>query len=176
MNRRSQRADGRRKNMDPDHVESLPARPPLPSPSPRLRRRRSGRPLEPHIVVATQNLSRMSGAIHALIQGGYVVTAYASPVRLLPRLHRLTSYPVSLLVIDGGLTPAFARAAAIAARATYSELSILLLATEHASRCADFMPAGVSVLRLPLSMASLLATAARLMPRRERPLEEGWST
>jgi hypothetical protein len=122
-------------------------------------------PVETHVVLATQNLSRMSGAIATLIEAGYLVTAYASPTRLLPRLHRLSSHPVSLLVIDGGLTPAFARAAAIAARSLYADLPILLLAPPHAARCTEFMPAGVSVLRLPLSETSLVAAAASLLRR-----------
>jgi len=131
-----------------------------------VRRRASDRPssergLEPHVVVATQDLPRMSGAIQALIQAGYLVTAYASPTRLLPRLHRVGS-PVSLLVIDGGLTPAFARAAAIAARASYVDLPIVLLASPQAARHTEFMPAGVTVLSLPLAEADLLSIAAGL--------------
>jgi hypothetical protein len=128
-------------------------------------RRASDRPGEAHVVVATQDLPRMSAAIQALIRAGYLVTAYASPTRLLPRLHRLGS-PVALLVIDGGLTPAFARAAAIAARATHPELPILLLASSRAVRCAEFMPEGVTVLPLPLAEAGLLAAAATLIPMR----------
>jgi hypothetical protein len=115
----------------------------------------------------------MSAAIQSLIRAGYLVTAYASPTRLLPRLHRMTSHPVSLLVIDGGLAPAIARAAAIAARATYHGLPIILLATAQAARCIERMPAGVTVLHLPLSEPSLLAAAAALSghgsSRREPP-------
>ena len=125
------------------------------------RRHACDRPREAHVVVATQNLPRMSGAIQALIHAGYLVTAYASPTRLLPRLHRMGS-PVALLVIDGGLAPAFARAAAIAARASYADLPIILLASPRAARCTEFMPAGVTVLPLPLSEAALLSTAADL--------------
>jgi hypothetical protein len=121
------------------------------------------RPGEAHVVVATQNLPRMSGAIQALIQAGYLVTAYASATRLLPRLHRMGS-PVALLVIDGGLAPAFARAAAIAARAAYAELPILLLASSQAARCTEFMPEGVVVLPLPVSEEGLLSAAAALAP------------
>jgi hypothetical protein len=128
--------------------------------------------LETHVVLATQNLSRMSGAIVALIEAGYLVTAYASPTRLLPRLNRSSSHPVALLVIDGGLTPAFARAAAIGARSLYTDLPILLLAPSHAARRTEFMPAGVSVLRLPFSETSLLAAAARLVQRSRRLVDE----
>jgi hypothetical protein len=125
------------------------------------RSRASDRAHEAHVVVATQNLPRMSGAIQALIGAGYLVTAYASPTRLLPRLHRMSS-PVALLVIDGGLAPAFARAAAIAARAAYAHVPIILLASPRAVRCTEFMPAGVTVLRLPLCETRLLATATAL--------------
>ena len=144
--------------MAQSHLDLQPA---LPASIRRSRRRSAARSGEAHVVVATQNLPRMSGAIHALIRAGYLVTAYASPTRLLPRLHRMGS-PVALLVIDGGLTPAFARAAAIAARAAYAELPIVLLATPQATRCTEFMPAGVTVLHLPLSESGLLATAAAL--------------
>lgn len=125
------------------------------------RPRGAARPHEAHVVVATQNLSRMSGAIQALIKAGYLVTAYASPTRLLPRLQRMSS-PVALLVIDGGLAPAFARAAAIAARASYATLPIILLAGSQAARCTEFMPRGVTLLSLPLSEAKLLTAAATL--------------
>ncbi len=121
---------------------------------------------ETHVVVATQSLPRMNGAIQALIQAGYLVTTYASPTRLLPRLHRMTSHPVSLLVIDGGLAPAIARAAAIAARATHAHLPIIiLLATAQAARCNEFLPAGVTVLQLPLCEPGLVATADTLACR-----------
>jgi hypothetical protein len=139
----------------------LPAAPPASVNA--ARRRNPHRSHEAHVVVATQNLPRMSGAIQALIQAGYLVTAYASATRLLPRLHRMGS-PVALLVIDGGLAPAFARAAAIAARAAYAELPILLLASPQAARCAEFMPEGVTVLPLPASEDVLLATALELAP------------
>jgi hypothetical protein len=152
--------------MAQNHLDLQPALPDRPRSD---RRRACDRPREAHVVVATQNLPRMSGAIQALIQAGYLVTAYASPTRLLPRLHRMGS-PVALLVIDGGLTPAFARAAAIAARSTYAELPIILLATPQAARCTEFMPAGVTVLPLPLSETGLLATAATLA----RPRKPGW--
>ena len=121
----------------------------------------SVRAREPHVVVATQNLPRMSGAIQALIRAGYLVTAYASPTRLLPRLHRMGS-PVALLVIDGGLAPAFARAAAIAARTLYGGVPIVLLATPQAARHMEFVPDEVTVLPLPLSPKALLATTASL--------------
>lgn len=121
----------------------------------------SVRAREPHVVVATQNLPRMSGAIQALIRAGYLVTAYASPTRLLPRLHRMGS-PVSLLVIDGGLAPAFARAAAIAASTLYASVPIILLATPQAARHMELVPSEVTLLSLPLSPKDLLATAASL--------------
>jgi hypothetical protein len=146
--------------MAQNHVDLLPAAASLHPRPPLALRRSAAREHETHVVVATQNLPRMSGAIQALSQAGYLVTAYASPTRLLPRLHRLSSHPVALLVIDGGLTPAFARAAAIAARSLYADLPIILLAAAHATRRTEFMPAGVSVLRLPLCEASLLAAAA----------------
>jgi hypothetical protein len=135
----------------PDHDSSAAGR----SPAARSR--------EAHVVVATQNLPRMSGAIQALIQAGYLVTAYASPTRLLPRLNRMSS-PVALLVIDGGLAPAFARAAAIAARAAYAELPIILLASSQAARRTEFMPEGVTVLPSPFSEAGLVSAAALLAP------------
>lgn len=115
-----------------------------------------------HVVVTTQNLPRMSGAIQALIQAGYLVTAYASPTRLLPRLHRVTSHPVSLLLIDGGSAPAIARAAAISARATYDDLPIILLATAQATSCTELMSAGVTVLHLPISEPGLSSAVATL--------------
>lgn len=127
---------------------------------------------EPHVVVATQTLPRMGNVIRALIQAGYSVTAYASPTRLLPRLHRMGS-PVALLVIDGGLAPAFARAAAIAARATYAYLPIILLASPQAARHTEFMPPGVTVLPLPLADTTLLATAAALASRGAEPWCDG---
>lgn len=127
------------------------------------RGRAEERPRQAHVVVATQNLPRMSGAIQLLIQAGYLVTGYSSATRLLPRLHRMGS-PVALLVIDGGLAPAFARAAAIGARAAYANLPILLLASAQAVRCTEFMPDGVTVLRLPVSEEGLLAAAAALAP------------
>jgi hypothetical protein len=145
-------------------VRSLPRVNRRPPPGSRLAER--------HIVVATQNLPRMSGAIQALIHAGYLVTAYASPTRLLPRLHRWNSPPVSLLVIDGGLTPAFGRAAAIAARSIYVDLPILLLANASATRCSDFMPSGVSVLPMPLSDLGLLARVAELAPQPDRAFDE----
>lgn len=151
--------------MAPNHVDLLPLAS-VHSPTPRRGFRQRARAQETHVVLATQNLSRMSGAIHALTQAGYLVTAYASATRLLPRLHRLSSHPVSLLVIDGGLTPAFARAAAIAARSLYTDLPILLLAPPHATRRSELMPAGVSVLRLPFAESSLLAAADSLLQRR----------
>lgn len=145
--------------MTQEHVELLSLRP--------ASRRRAGvRPApgaERHIVVATQDLPRMSSAIQELMSAGYMVTAYASPTRLLPRLHRWGTHPVSLLVIDGGASPAFARAAAIAARSTYTRLPIVLLASAAAAQNAEFMPPGVSVLRLPLADGALIATAARLL-------------
>jgi hypothetical protein len=151
--------------MAQNHIDLLPATATVHSLSPRVRRRSAARTDEAHVVVATQNLPHVSGAIQALIQAGYLVTAYASRNRLLPRLHRLSSHPVSLLVIDGGLTPAFARAAAIAACSTYPDLPIILLATANATSRTEFMPTGVSVLRLPLSEVSLLAAAAALVAR-----------
>jgi hypothetical protein len=157
--------------MAPNHVELLPTAS-AHSLTRRGAQRDSSPSLETHVVLATQNLSRMSGAIVALIAAGYLVTAYASPTRLLPRLHRLSSHPVSLLVIDGGLTPAFARAAAIAARSMYTDLPILLLAPPHAARRTEFMPAGVSVLRLPFSETNLLAAAASLARRPPGPVDE----
>ncbi|HTV23552.1 MAG TPA: hypothetical protein VMG12_32910 [Polyangiaceae bacterium] len=144
--------------MAQNHIDLPPV---LPISKHSRRRRAAARSREAHVVVATQNLPRMSGAIQALIQAGYLVTAYASPTRLLPRLHRMGS-PVALLVIDGGLAPAFARAAAIAARATYENLPIILLASPQATRCTEFMPAGVTVLPLPLSESGLLSAAAML--------------
>jgi hypothetical protein len=147
--------------MAQDHVD-LPPAPPDNDPS-AASRTPADRPREAHVVVATQNLPRMSGAIQALIQAGYLVTAYASPTRLLPRLHRMSS-PVALLVIDGGLAPAFARAAAIAARAAYAELPIILLATSQAARRTAFMPEGVSVLPSPFTEASLVSAATLLAP------------
>lgn len=158
--------------MSDNHVD-LPSRASDVRSSPRSRRELP-RSHEAHVVVATQNLPRMSGAIHALIQAGYLVTAYASPTRLLPRLHRMTSHPVSLLVIDGGLAPAIARAAAIAARATYAHLPIILLVTAQAARCTALMPAGVTVLHLPLSEPSLITAAAALACRHawRHPLAE----
>ena len=145
--------------MTQEHVELLSIRP-------ATRRRAGARPApgaERHIVVATQDLPRMSTAIQALMGAGYMVTAYASPTRLLPRLHRWGSHPVSLLVIDGSASPAFARAAAIAARSMYTALPIVLLASPAAAQNADFMPPGVTVLRLPLADDVLIATAARLL-------------
>jgi hypothetical protein len=152
--------------MARDHVDLLPASASVHSLPPLVRRRGAAPPHETHVVVATQNLPHMSSAIQALIQAGYLVTAYASPTRLLPRLHRLSSQAVSLLVIDGALNPAFARAAAIAARSIDAHLPILLLAPASATRCTEFMPAGVSVLRLPLSEPTLLVAAAALVSRR----------
>jgi hypothetical protein len=114
----------------------------------------------------------MSGAIHELMGAGYMVTAYASPTRLLPRLHRWGARSVSLLVIDGGVSPAFARAAAIAARTTYPELPIVLLAGAAAAQNAEFMPAGVTVLRLPLADGALLETAAHLLPVQVMPWDK----
>lgn len=146
--------------MAQNHVDL----PPAPAASVNAARGRTpDRPREAHVVVATQNLPRMSGAIQALIQAGYMVTAYASATRLLPRLHRMGS-PVALLVIDGGLAPAFARAAAIAARAAYAELPILLLASSQAARRTEFMPEGVTVLPLPVVEEGLLAAVAALAP------------
>jgi hypothetical protein len=78
---------------------------------------------------------------------------------------------VALLVIDGGLTPAFARAA-IGARSLCIDLPILLLAPSHAARRTESMPAGVSVLRLPFSETSLLAAAAGLVQRSRRFVDE----
>jgi hypothetical protein len=146
--------------MAQNHVDLPPPPPDIAVPA---RGRVTDRPGEAHVVVATQDLPRMSGAIRALMRGGYLVTAYASPTRLLPRFQRISA-PVALLVIDGGLTPAFARAAAIAARAAHAELPIILLASARAARCADFMPEGVTVLPLPVSEAGLLAAAATLAP------------
>ena len=137
--------------------------PALPASVNATRSRTPDRAREAHVVVATQNLPRMSGAIQVLIQAGYLVTAYASATRLLPRLHRMGS-PVALLVIDGGLAPAFARAAAIAARTAYADLPILLLASSQAARCTEFMPERVTVLRWPVSEEGLLAAAAALAP------------
>ena len=125
-------------------------------------RERSRRQVETHVVVATQNLPRMSNSIAALMMAGFMVTAYASPTRLLPRLHRMGGNPVRLLVIDGGLAPAFARAAAIAARATYADLPILLLAPADAAQRADFMPMDVVVMRLPVSETQLVDAALAL--------------
>lgn len=150
--------------MTQEHVELLSLRPPVA----RRRRLRPTRSPERHVVVATQDLPRMSSVIHTLMEAGYMVTAYASPTRLLPRLQRLGAHPVSLLVIDGGLTPAFARAAAIAARSTYSDLPILLLATAAAAQNAAFMPAGVKVLRLPASREELLSAVAELVATEAR--------
>lgn len=147
--------------MAQNHIDLQPA---LHTSTRSARRRAAARSREAHVVVATQNLPRMSGAIQALIRAGYLVTAYASPTRLLPRLHRMGS-PVALLVIDGGLAPAFARAAAIAARATYADLPIILLASSQAARCTEFMPVGVTVLPLPLSESGLLSAAATLAQR-----------
>ena len=147
--------------MTPEHVELLSLRPA----GHRRAGARPGRPTERHVVVATQDLPRMSAAIQALMAAGYMVTAYASPTRLLPRLHRWGAHPVSLLVLDGGSSPAFARAAAMAARSTHPNLPIILLATAAAAQNAEFMPSGVTVLRLPLVDGALLATAARLLPR-----------
>jgi hypothetical protein len=146
--------------MTQEHVELMSLRP-------AARRRAGARPApgaERHIVVATQDLPRMSAAIQELMAGGVMVTAYASPTRLLPRLHRWGAQSVSLLVIDGGASPAFARAAAIAARSTYPQLPIILLASAAAAENAGFMPSGVTVLRLPLANGALLATVARLLP------------
>jgi len=154
--------------MTQEHVELLSLRP--------APRRRAGvRPApgaERHIVVATQDLPRMSSAIHELMGAGYMVTAYASPTRLLPRLHRWGAHPVALLVIDGGASPAFARAAAIAARSTYPQLPIILLAGAAAAQNAEFMPSGVAVLRLPLADGALIATAARLLPGEPAPWDD----
>jgi hypothetical protein len=89
----------------------------------------------------------------------------------------MTSHPVSLLVIDGGLAPAIARAAAIAAQATYPGLPVILLATARAARCIDLEPAGVTVLHLPLAEPSLLSAAAALSGRessRREPPDETW--
>lgn len=96
-----------------------------------------------------------------------MVTAYASPTRLLPRLRRMTSTPVALLVIDGGLAPAFARAAAIAARSAYVDLPIILLAPAEAMARADFMPPGVTVMPLPLTGSGLVDAASALAERAE---------
>ena len=146
--------------MTQEHVELLSLRP-----APRRRAGvRPSRSRERHIVVATQDLPRMSAAIQALMAAGYMVTAYASPTRLLPRLHRWGAHPVSLLMIDGGSSPAFARAAAMAARSTYPNLPIILLATAAAAQHAAFMPPGITLLRLPLAEDALLATAAELLP------------
>jgi hypothetical protein len=151
--------------MTQEHVELLSLRP--------AARRRAGvrpsRGAERHIVVATQDLPRMSSAIQELMAAGYMVTAYASPTRLLPRLHRWGTHPVALLVIDGGASPAFARAAAIAARSTYPQLPIVLLAGAAAAQNAEFMPSGVTLLRLPLADGALMATAARLLPPEPAP-------
>jgi hypothetical protein len=117
---------------------------------------------EKHVVVATQDLPRTSATIQTLVHAGYLVTVYASPTRLLPRLQRLAGSPVALLVIDGSLTPAFARAAAILARATYAELPVLLLTDAVAARRVELMPRDISVLRLPLSAPRLLAAVATL--------------
>jgi hypothetical protein len=146
--------------MAQQHLEWL-----SPPAAPHLARRRAPleqRAVEKHVVVATQDLPRMSPVIQALVHAGYLVTVYASPTRLLPRLQRLAGNPVALLVIDGSLTPAFARAAAILARATYADLPILLLADAAAARRAELMPPDVSVLRLPLSAPPLLAAVAAL--------------
>jgi hypothetical protein len=161
--------------MAPQHIDPRPPpAPPGTQPSPRGRRP-SGVEIkthEPIVVVATQNLPRMSAAIAALINAGFIVTAYASPTRLLPRLSRVSDKPVALLVIDGGLTPAFGRAAAIAARSAYVDLPVILLAPEEAARRTDLLPAGVTLLELPLSEGSLVAAAAELTKFRSR--ESGW--
>jgi hypothetical protein len=149
--------------MAQNHVDSPAATTSLHSLSSRERRLGSAAGVDAHIVVATQNLPRMSAAIHAFIRAGYQVTTYSSPTRLLPRLHRSSSNPVVLLVIDGGRTPAIARAAAIAARSTYPDLPILLLASADAARRTEaWLPTGVSLLRLPVSEPELLAAVAGL--------------
>jgi len=133
------------------------------------RARRSGervqRAPESHVVVATQNLPRMSGTIQALIKAGHMVTAYASPTRLLPRLARFSSHPVSLLIIDGGRTPAFARAAAIAARSSYPSLPIILLANASLVERTQLFPPGVTLLGLPASDADVAVHASTLLAR-----------
>ena len=145
--------------MAQDHIQLLS----LP------RARRSGERVqhapESHVVVATQNLPRMSGTIQALIKAGHMVTAYASPTRLLPRLARFSSHPVSLLIIDSDRTPAFARAAAIAARSSYPSLPIILLASASLAERARLFPAGVTLLSVPASDAEVVAHASRLLAR-----------
>src|SRR5262245_49548690 len=154
--------------MAQDHLELLEARRPTSAPRPSPIRQ-----MESHVVVATQNLPRVSGAIQALIKAGHMVTAYASPTRLLPRLGRFTRPPVSLLIIDGGLPPAFARAAAIAAHASYPDLPIILLATGPLLARAQSVPAGVTLLALPISDGTLVTRASMLLARQARA--RAWS-
>jgi hypothetical protein len=143
--------------MAQDHIQLLSI--------PRARRsgERVQRAPESHVVVATQNLPRMSGTIQALIKAGHMVTAYASPTRLLPRLTRFRSNPVSLLIIDGGRAPAFARAAAIAARASYPSLPSILLAHASLIERTQLFPTGVTLLGLPASDAEVVAHASTLL-------------
>jgi hypothetical protein len=122
-------------------------------------------PIElPHVVVCTQDLTRVSPMIQILIAAGYMVTAYPTPTRLLPRLHKIP-HPIELLVIDGSADVPFARSALLRARAAFAELPIVLLSHAETDLGHEATHLGATrVVYMPLESDDLLQAAFSLAP------------
>jgi PleD family two-component response regulator len=118
----------------------------------------------PHVVVCTQDLTRVSPMIQILIAAGYMVTAYPSPTRLLPRLHKIP-HPIELLVIDGSADVPFARSALLRARAAFEDLPIVLLSHAETDLGHEATQLGATrVVYMPLENQDLLDAAFTLAP------------
>jgi PleD family two-component response regulator len=128
-------------------------------------RSRSAFPFDlPHVVVCTQDLARVSPMIQVLIAAGYMVTAYPSASRLLPRLHKIP-HPIELLVIDGSDDVPFARSALLRARAAFEELPIVLLSHPETDLGLEAAHLGATrVVYMPLEKEELLSAAFSLAP------------
>jgi PleD family two-component response regulator len=118
----------------------------------------------PHVVVCTQDLARVSALIQVLIAAGYMVTAYPTPTRLLPRLHKIP-HPIQLLVIDGSADVPFARSALLRARAAFAELPIVLLSHAETDLGHEATHLGANrVVYTPYENEDLLRAAFSLAP------------
>lgn len=120
-----------------------------------------------HVIVCTRALELTVPVIEALTRAGYVVTAYASPARTLPRLAGV-SRPVALLVIDARGSRTLARAAVAEARLTFAGVPVLVLWPAFG---ASLQPSGdtnmyrdVAVLRVPFRDQAVVEAAKRLAP------------
>lgn len=118
----------------------------------------------PHVVVCTQDLTRVSPLIQMLIAAGYIVTTYPSSSRLFPRMHKIP-HPIELLLIDGSADVPFARSALLRARAAFAELPIVLLSHVETDLGHEAAHLGASrVVYLPLQNDELLEAAFSLAP------------